>query len=684
MAAIPPPVLPHAPPPPGGPATFADLYADPNQDPYAGANADVMNVFTIAPGGVGWNSATKFATAVGVGTNVANAFVGLFEYPGEPAGRTRLIHAPIPFPLVMGRPTVYDVRVYGFLDDVASGTVQSVLFPDDAFDEASGGGAMNIFRDIATATTAWAADPTLTVVDRLPNGADVIGVRVPRFMYVPAAYIPLFLGRRLTPRQLVDEVLATIATNGHEADLTALVRWCLAAGTAAGLGDTESPLHAGTDVTVPVADAVFFQWRQTLLHAMLPGLTGAGAGPATAATVRIASLMSDILREQRETRRDAADARASAVTPKTVSEYFKPYLTGKLMSLCGATNETDLPDLWADLASANGKQDREVIEENFRTIASGLSLAELTPVVTPGFAKKVTAMRFAGSNLDDLTEGVHPFSIIIMDHTTASGEQAYNDAMAAAFDYDDIMRGTGADLNDIKTLKGSSKVVLPETFALARAMLQAYRIVLLAILGETHALVMAYTRFLNGYTNRENFYMGRLQRIDPFQGAARLLRYVQLVMRAWFEEKWNATAAGAAAVALPDFQLPLHKMALGDMYWLPALPAKYVRTGPAPSPAPGPAPVTPDKKKSEQVRNPAVNSRFEDFKTMISKSKFNDVIKKVGDPPTVVRDGKAVAMCASYHLRGSCFSNCSRRNDHGPHSQAEDDDLYNWCKKAFE
>ena len=67
----------------------------------------------------------------------------------------------------------------------------------------------------------------------------------------------------------------------------------------------------------------------------------------------------------------------------------------------------------------------------------------------------------------------------------------------------------------------------------------------------------------------------------------------------------------------------------------------------------------------------------------MSGIKFNNVIKKVGPPPSVKRDNKDVAICASYHLRGLCFTTCGRKSDHGAHSTAEDDTLYEWCKKAF-
>ena len=79
------------------------------------------------------------------------------------------------------------------------------------------------------------------------------------------------------------------------------------------------------------------------------------------------------------------------------------------------------------------------------------------------------------------------------------------------------------------------------------------------------------------------------------------------------------------------------------------------------------------KKKSAQVRNLNMSSYFNEFKTGISSNKFNDVIKKVGQPPMVKREGKDVATCVLHHLHGTCFKGCNCKADHGPHSKDEDD-----------
>jgi len=168
--------------------------------------------------------------------------------------------------------------------------------------------------------------------------------------------------------------------------------------------------------------------------------------------------------------------------------------------------------------------------------------------------------------------GAHEF----LDHTSTAGENAYNIAMESAQDYDDLTRGSGAaDLNDLKATK-STRVTIPDTWSLARALLQSYRVILMTLLGDDHQVVRAYSTFLRGVINRENFYLGRLQKADAKLGAARFVRYVQLVFRAWPQETWGSVnLTTARAVANPALNDALLKMSIGDLSWLPGLPAQY-------------------------------------------------------------------------------------------------------------
>jgi hypothetical protein len=177
---------------------------------------------------------------------------------------------------------------------------------------------------------------------------------------------------------------------------------------------------------------------------------------------------------------------------------------------------------------------------------------------------------------------------------------------------------------------------------------------------------------------RESFYMARIQQVDPKHGPARLLRFVQLHVRAWFMASWNCEDPHqAAALPRPALADGLNKVQLSDMTWLPTMPAAYLKATPAKEEGDS-------RPKSTSVTNPHKNPKFDEFRAKIATTKFNDVIRRVGDPPKVTRNGSEVTICASYHLRGSCFANCGRKADHVSHTEAEDKKLYEWCKRAFE
>jgi hypothetical protein len=105
--------------------------------------------------------------------------------------------------------------------------------------------------------------------------------------------------------------------------------------------------------------------------------------------------------------------------------------------------ETDLAEVWSDIASHSGRRDRDLIEIAFRNTAAELETPDLTPVVTPNLAKKITGLRFVGADLDNLNEGINPFSVVIGDHSTASGEAIYQDAIEVALGYHDLKAGNG-------------------------------------------------------------------------------------------------------------------------------------------------------------------------------------------------------------------------------------------------
>ena len=76
---------------------------------------------------------------------------------------------------------------------------------------------------------------------------------------------------------------------------------------------------------------------------------------------------------------------------------------------------------------------------------------------------------------------------------------------------------------------------------------------------------------------------------------------------------------------------------VGNMSWLPVLPQLHCLIALHKVLDPKPVPKLDDpntKKKSAQVHKLNMSSCFKQFKTGINSNKFNDLIKKVGPPPS--------------------------------------------------
>jgi hypothetical protein len=207
---------------PGAPTNFRTWFQEAGRDPYGGTYNRVMAAFEVPAAGTGWLPGRVLNSTLGAGDSYANTFIGLFPYPGEDAGRTRLVHTPLRFPSVMGRPTPYDNKAYVFFGDVVSGVASTVVYETTSFNLANSG-AWTIPKDYPTALNAWAADTAVDLLDAMTAGADTRPCNVPRLMYVPPKYIPILLDWRLTPRQLIDELCGTIATDGKLNECAALV-----------------------------------------------------------------------------------------------------------------------------------------------------------------------------------------------------------------------------------------------------------------------------------------------------------------------------------------------------------------------------------------------------------------------------------------------------------------------------
>jgi hypothetical protein len=122
------------------------------------------------------------------------------------------------------------------------------------------------------------------------------------------------------------------------------------------------------------------------------------------------------------------------------------------MILCDVIIESDLPDVWVNLANNGGKRDRQIIQATFREIAAEVGKQGATPVVTPSLAKKIVDMRLVGNNLDNLEEGISPFSMVMIDNSNHTSEITYQAAIEAARNYYDLVKGVTVPLEELNTV----------------------------------------------------------------------------------------------------------------------------------------------------------------------------------------------------------------------------------------
>jgi hypothetical protein len=196
-----------------------------------------------------------------------------------------------------------------------------------------------------------------------------------------------------------------------------------------------------------LANERFLEWTQYFVDRMLTAPPT--AKPTDKAQSEMITLLAQVLQGQQQLQEDTFTARThTSKTLKTVSGRFKAESTNSLMIHCDVVIESDLPDVWLNIASNGGKRDRQIIEAAFREIASELRMHSSKPVVTPG--KKITDMRLVGNNLDNLDEGISPFSIVIIDSTTHPSEITYRTAIKVARNYDHLVKGVNIHLDDRK------------------------------------------------------------------------------------------------------------------------------------------------------------------------------------------------------------------------------------------
>lgn len=674
------------------PTTYTTLYADDACDPYQGDYAAVMDTFAAIDA---ITSADLFTEVATVDPTTPNAYIGIFEAPGVVGGLSLVVHAIARFKARLGQPSQWNNRVFGFVQDVqgAHGDITTVELDDTFFRLTDGATTLTVPAD-AEVDALWDADPNLRMLPPVAAGApNSRQIRTRHLMYVPPKYLKLVINRRLSPRELWTDLACAIADDGNLVSCRNLVDWILCAGVRPGPNaESASPLAAPT---VPLGDAALYEHRRRIQYQQLRD-PRADPTPTNAANAQMFALMGQVVTEQRLTREGAEAHRAmGGRTTKTPTTFWYDNLP-QLLFLCGVDTEAELPRLWHVLAAASTANDRNSLDGHMRRLAVADNAHSQAPIVTPDLTRRLVSLNFAGNDRDDLALGIQPFNLVVTDPGDAEGTRLAVAATVNASEYDQLMLGgTSQALTDLRDLRTVAKISVNLSFNQAKRKLQALRLLLLGMLGAEHTLYQAYYVFLRTWIQQDDTWQARMR--HPLAPAV-LLRYVQLKLNVWFRQQ--EVRDFNPPVPPPNFLYIFDQLNEDCTAWIPSLPPAYLAAPPSagPTPSRAPAKVTPPappnpggmpvipagttlpaaKARGTQVANTTRSPLLARFLTVNPLRKVADMIALAGTPPSITRGGVTAPMCVTFHLRGRCFSTCTRAYDHAPHTEVENAPLVPW------
>lgn len=254
---------------------------------------------------------------------------------------------------------------------------------------------------------------------------------------------------------------------------------------------------------------------------------------------------------------------------------------------------------------------------------------------------------------------------------------------------------------------------VPTEWGDADSQLELYGVVLGTVLGVNHSVTTTHIRAYRYYDRiRARLQAAMNRKFGPHLAPALLVFHFQLQYRSWFEERF---IYGILNNPAPDVASGLSQYIVANrLDWLPgyedvpalvslvatvappppAGPSRGTTAGPRPTPTVSVAPsatrtaTTPSTITAERVQNRGRDSRYiggGPIALGIQHRPIRDALVTAGanEPPMVARGGSQVPPCLSWHLKGTCYTDCNRRSDHVPNTSEEKEKLWQWCQVAF-
>jgi hypothetical protein len=334
--------------------TFVEFYAEPANNPF-GVFEDYLEAYTRV--------VFKVFRAEGLPLDEAELLqniqadfcrpIGVFvPDKSSPTGVLWVLHG---IQLLSGIPgqTRYCLKTFAFEGDVVGVDMATIAFDPSQLaitDDIIVPGSITRTRQLL------AAEPTHDMLGHFTTEAvNTRTTKCRRATYIPFEFMELALGKDLTARQAYVLIIPRFIDSGYESLCEPLVDFLTVALVKPSDG-VSIPLTMHTCVGKPgyvPSPAVVSYRRDQLLYHDLPALMPV-TNPIPASDPALSDVargMRDMVTEARLDRNDRNDAREVARQPRTVRERLGESLTDRLLLLCRAPDDDELPPLYQEWAA---------------------------------------------------------------------------------------------------------------------------------------------------------------------------------------------------------------------------------------------------------------------------------------------------------------------------------------------
>ena len=679
---------------PSPPTTFATLYAT-QPDVFGG---DYTPLFTPFDCTNGLAHDALFETVVNSSNSCPKVFLANVSINNS--NQIVAVHRPSRYEPDLADPAPqWDGKVFVFVGDLStrgSNFIQTVELPDSSFELT----ASQRVPTLATMDARWAVDTTIDTLASLSStAADTDTVITRRLFPVPRPYIPLILGKTLTPRQAWATFSTAIAAASQQTMCAPLLDWLRVACTmkrsnlvpATQLGDFPTIFPA------LAADTQLDRHRWSILTRDLPALSKT---TTTGATERVATILGT-MRADRVTERAQDEVRRTAAQrEKLPSETKFKTVARDWMAFTSAATEADLPPVYHQIVNSDKGEHLTILRNAVKVRArSAAAATNQVPVVSKETKEMVLSARFGveAHQMHDLSQGLQPFSMGLF-----VGDELSKTIEARATDYDTMLNGISAPTLGEQASFSTKEVRIPQDHFTAGLMLASTSVQLDVFQGPNHPFATAFREFCIRHwpSIATTIHLAsRYNRSLEQTVIPRILRWIQTHMVDYCRE---LILLGHASTTVPPFS-DVHSMVVHQQYnLLPDLPDQYRAVLPPAFPTPGLSPPhvkqqpkkdakgtgdsTHEQHQQQQkqsgpartagrggamVANLNVNNAWKEALEKSSR-KIRDLAPNAPDSSNHDENNKPVPLCLSYHLRGSCYTNCNRAVTHRALTPEED------------